>query len=185
MLERDLNPKSWESWWWCLDRDQGWKWCESYELHEQANSSHVDQLQYSLSQRNGNGAVAHGRTSDCHCRWWSSSCGLSFLKLCSLLSVFIRSIFHRAAHPVMRHCWNPPTWLSCRGWYVVWVIKEQRMMSLTFSFLLFSFLFLMWAVQSVTLVENQHAEEGQQTWTSLITHSSQVPFPLRPLVIQS
>lgn len=37
------------------------------------------------------------------------------------------------------------------------------MMSLTFSFLLFSFLFLMWAVQSVTLVENQHAEEGQQT----------------------
>ena len=59
------------------------------------------------------------------------------------------------------------------------------MMSLTFSFLLFSFLFLMWAVQSVTLVENQHAEEGQQTWTSLITHSSQVPFPLRPLVIQS
>lgn len=45
-------------------------------------------------------------------------------------------------------------------------------MSLTFSFLLFSFLFLMWAVQSVTLVENQHAEEGQQTWiTAHRSHS--------------
>lgn len=59
------------------------------------------------------------------------------------------------------------------------------MMSFTFCFLLFSFLFLTWAVQSVTSVKNQNREEGQQTWTSLITHSLQVQFPLRLLVIQS
>lgn len=58
-------------------------------------------------------------------------------------------------------------------------------MSFTFCFLLFSFLFLMWTVQSVILVENQDTEEGQQTWTTLITHSLQVQLPLRLLVIQS
>lgn len=104
-------------------------------------------------------------TLNCHCGERSFSCGLPLLTLGNLLSVFARTtperILRRAVHPAMRHCWNPPTYDSLVGVSILSGLSGKE----EWRIFLFFCVCVTWAVQPVTLTENQYAEKGPQVWT--------------------